>query len=230
MLHFGSFFISHPFLFAPHLPPRPPKKTAWQQIFGGIYISQQSTLFSLLHVWIVNYQPGIDGLALQPDSFGDVYSNAIIVNVTNGNLYISPQNPAQRPSQVWFGSPTNYNTSYVDKDVWQRVIGSVAYKLLPDSYDCKDYVGSSRLFGLVATDRFGAKSSPLYVTMQITTAGVLWDNSGVDGGLGFAGIVTTNDLTADLIANNQNVGLYLSSTLKLNHTLSGSFGPLQVTN
>ena len=171
-----------------------------------------------MHVWIVDYVTGSDGLAMQPGSFGDVYFNMIDVNVTRGYMILSPKTPNNRPSNIWFGSPANYNTSYVDADVWLQLIGSVAYKLQPDIYDCSDYVGTSKLFAMQVVDRFGTYSNTVYVTMVISTAGFII----TDGNFP---IITTNDLTAEVIANNQNVndGKSLPSLLSFNQTLSGNY-------
>jgi len=196
---------------------------AWQQLFGGIHISPHTTDFTQIKVSNLNYQKDVDGLGLLPDSFGDVYSNVLDVSISGGIMTISPLTPDKRPSEEWFGTSTFYNintnTSFIENDVWQRLINSVAYKLLPDVYVCSEWVGQTRLFQLVATNRLGATSDPVYVTMTITTAGVIYGNT-AQAFDSESGILTVNDLTAQVVAYDTPVG---QTSQGYNQTLVGAY-------
>lgn len=167
-------------------------KNSWQQIFGGIYLNSHSTNIKYLEVWSVSsFDSVIDGLSMLPESFKSVYWGEVMVNTTSsGRMTVTPYG-MDKHADEFFGSPTNWNTSYLSNDVWAELVRMPAYRLLPDVYDCDSYVGQSRVFAMQATDRLGTKSNTVFVTMVISTAGFIFTDDAIT--------ITSNDVTVDVI-------------------------------
>jgi hypothetical protein len=165
---------------------------AWQQIFGGVYLNaQHTTNLAQVRAWVVGYVPGVDGLSLLPGAFGDLFYSEIVANTTGtGVLTLNPIGPDKRYGE-YFGSPPNFNTSYVSNDVWGSLLQALAYKLLPDPYNCDDYVGTTKTFGLQVTNRFGRTSSAVYVQMVVSTAGILFTDQDP--------VLVTDDILGDVL-------------------------------
>jgi len=164
---------------------------SWQQIFGGVFLSHATNL-AQVRAWVVNYDASADGLSLLPEFVNEVLlTYGIELNTTvPGVLTLKGPN---RPglAQEFFGSPINYNTSYVSNDVWAPLLQMLAYRILPDAYDCDDYVGTTKKFGLQVVDRHGRKSNVFYANMVIATASVLFTN--VDP------VSVTDDISGDML-------------------------------
>jgi len=162
-----------------HLKSSP---NSWQQIFGGVYLNwKHTTNLQNVRAWVVGYVPGVDGIALLPtqEVFKTVFMSKIIANTsTSGVLSLSVDNDrTDKYRGEYFGSPVNWNSTFVSNDVWGDLLHTISYRLLPDSYDCDDYVGTTKTFGLQVTNRFGRKSNILYVSMIISTAGFIFDSA-----------------------------------------------------
>ena len=168
---------------------------AWQQCFGGVYLDRHSTNIAQLRAWVVDYVLGVDGFAMLPEALTLLDSGRIAVNVTSAGVMTlrAISHAPKKNIGEYFGTPINWNTSYLSNDVWGQLLHLIAYKIQPRAYDCKDYVGTTKTFGMQVTDRFGRVSNTIFSSMLITTAGLIFDNS-----LYGQTVLVDNDVTGDL--------------------------------
>jgi hypothetical protein len=164
----------------------------WQPVFGAVSLdSKHTTNLVQIRTWVVDHVAGTDGFSMLPGAFQELYENTIQVNATSDGAVLTLRPLTNTRQGEFFGSPVNWNTSYVSNDVWGQLVHMIGYKLGRKAYNCDDYAGTTKTIGLQGTDRFGRVSNAIYVKMVVVTAGVLFTNTN-------GGFTITNDASVEV--------------------------------
>lgn len=174
---------------------------SWQQIFGGLTLSDTTDYLKSAKVWMVNYANHTDGIAmLSPSETGVNYhfDNYISANLTDsGVLYLDmlPQIAASNEMKSIYGELryTYYdgqNRTWLPNTIWTEILRMPAYKILSNQHNCENYHGLKREFGMQLTDKTDQVSSIYYQTMTIETAGMIYTDD--------VSVITSNEVTGEV--------------------------------
>jgi hypothetical protein len=165
--------------------------SAWQQIWGGITLSDTTDYVREVHVWSSTWSNDSDSLGMKemnvhPHS-NTLTNNYVFHNITQGSMFIrlSQQIGMNYSSQIspkMVYSPLLVNEAneeakwWLPNTYWTEIIRMVSYRLYDTNINCDMYIGQTRTFNLEIKDRRNRTSTIYQHNMHIKSAGIIYTN------------------------------------------------------
>jgi hypothetical protein len=177
----------------------------YQQIFGGLELSNSTDYIKSAKIWSTNWDSTTDSLSMtsSTDRLGNNFAayNFILTNITaDGHLFLDmayqkwEDNQQESPLGELFTMVEGQDYYWLPKWAWTDILRMASYKWYPTADSqlrCDEKVGTYKEFALQMVDRFDRVSNIYYHRFYIRAAGMIYTDD--------VAVVTTNEIDGEIL-------------------------------
>ena len=178
----------------------------YQQIFGGLQLTNTTDYIKSARVWITNWDDTTDSLSMTASTDRRGYNfasyNYILTNITSdGTLHLNmahqkwtDNNQVSPIGELHWPDEDGQDLYWLPHWAWNDILRMPSYRYFPTEESmkrCEDYIGTYKEFAIQLIDRRDRISQIYYHRMYLRGAGMIYTDA--------TKVITTNEIDGEIL-------------------------------